>query len=140
MRRAIPVLVAALTLFGAAACGSDSKNSSGQSATTTAPEEHRATAAEVSNGLKQLETTVAGVAAAAGSDKAKAKSLTEQIEPVWKKIEGTIKANDQDTYVRFEDNFALLEKAADSGDAAKAQQAAGEVSKAVAGYLSKYPG
>jgi hypothetical protein len=132
--------VAALAGLAMAGCSSSSKDSSSSgSATTVAPEDLRASAAEVGAGLKHLQAIAVDVATA-GNDKAKAKSLTDQIEPVWKKVEGTVKANDKDAYVSFEDNFALLEKSANSGDAAKAEQAATGVSKAVAAYLSKFPG
>ena len=49
------------------------------------------------------------------------KTLNDTIEPAWQPIEGTIKANDPDTYITFEDNFAVLGDAIDSDDAAKAQ-------------------
>lgn len=103
------------------------------------PEDRRASAAEVSKGLRQIETTAAEVAAA-GVDKARATRAAGRIEPVWETIEGTVKANDPDAYIAFEDAFALLENAADQGDAAKAQQGADSVSKTVAAYLAKYPG
>jgi hypothetical protein len=118
------------------ACGDD--KGSGESG--TAPEERRASAADVAKGLKQIESTASAVADAAGTDKAKAKQLDEQIEPVWESIEGTIKANDANAYLAFEDSFAALGKAADSGDATKAKTAADAVSKGVAGYLAKYAG
>jgi len=128
-------LVTGMLLLGLAACG----DSSGK-ATSPAPEDVRASAATVAAGLKQIETTAASIATAAATDKSRAKDLDGQIEPVWMTIEGTVKANDPDAYITFEDNFSNLEKAADSGDATKAQSAATAVSQAVTAYLAKYPG
>jgi hypothetical protein len=78
--------------------------------------------------------------AAAGADKAKATELDSQIGPQWKRIEGTIKPNDQNTYLSMEDGFAVLDKAADDGGAASAAKGADAVSTAVTSYLAKYPG
>jgi len=111
-----------------------------QTATSSqAPEEKRATAAEVATGLRKIDDTAKGVASKAAGDKAGAQALDAQIEPVWKTIEGTVKANSQDGYATFEDSFALLESSANAGDAAKAGTASTAVSKAVADYLAKYP-
>jgi hypothetical protein len=133
--RVLRLLIVALGLtLTAAACGDDDSSSD------PAPEDVRAPAAEVATGLKQIVTVTADLAKAAGSDKNRAKSLHEQIEPVWHGIEGTVKANDRDAYLAFEDSFALLKRAADDSDAAKATEAAGTVSKTAAAYLAKYPG
>jgi hypothetical protein len=93
----------------------------------------------VATGLRKIDDTAKGVAAKAASDKAGAQALDAQIEPVWKTIEGTVKANSADGYATFEDNFPLLESAANAGDAAKAGTASTAVSKAVSDYLAKYP-
>jgi hypothetical protein len=104
-----------------------------------APEAQRASAADVATGLRKIDDTAKGVASKAAGDKAGAQALDAQIEPVWKTIEGTVKANSADGYATFEDNFPLLESAANAGDAAKAGTASSAVSKAVADYLAKYP-
>lgn len=138
-RRLARLLLAALAVaLVAGACGGSGDDNASPS--TTAPEEHRATAAEVASGLPKIEQIARNLAAAAESDQAEAKDLSEQIEPVWRPIEGTIKANDQDAYLSFEDSFAVLEKAADDGDAAKATEAAGTVEATAVAYLAKYPG
>jgi len=98
-----------------------------------------ASPAEVATGMADIKATVAAIAAA-GTDKEKMQSEVEKIEPAWAKIEGTVKANDVDAYLAFEDAFAVLEKAAEEGDAAAAKTAAGTVTQAVDDYLAKYPG
>ena len=118
---------------------SDSANSSG-GATTLAPEEVKAPAAEVTKGLNEIKVIAADIAAKAGTDKAAAKASSDMIEPVWRTIEGTIKGNSADTYLTFEDDFTALANAADSGDAANARTAAAAVDKAVTDYLAQHPG
>jgi hypothetical protein len=149
MRRRRPGAMAAMTIAFAlvAGCSSDDKTTVTPAATagasadeSQAPEEVRASAADVSAGLTQIRGITAQAAQTVGSDKAKAKELNEQIEPVWEHVEGTVKANDSDAYIIFEDSFAQLGKAVDAGDAAKAQQAATTVATTVTEYLEKYPG
>ncbi len=130
-----------LALF-AGACSSNDKSTVTQSSTASAsqaPEDVKAPAAEVTAGLQQIQDITAQVAQAVGSDKATASDLNEQIEPVWQKIEGTVKSNDSEAYITFEDSFAALGKAVDSGDSAKAQEAANTVATTVAAYVAAYP-
>jgi hypothetical protein len=139
-------LTIALALV-AGACSSDDKTTSTQSAIagssedeSKAPEEVRAAATEVTAGLMQIRDTTARIAQAVGSDKAKAEELNDQIEPVWELVEGTVKANDSDAYITFEDSFAELKKAIENGDSAKAQRAVTTVATTVTAYVGKYPG
>jgi len=133
--RGIAVVLLALTV-GGAACGGDKEKKASE------PDRYelRASAKDVATGLGRLETLTNQVALAVSADARAAKTQAEGIEKIWEPIEGTIRANDKDSYIRFEDNFAALEKAADSADSAKAQSAARDVSDAVKAYLAKYPG
>jgi hypothetical protein len=142
--RSTRILAAALglTALAGGACSASKSATPPPSQTPTssqAPEEKRATAAEVATGLGKIDDTAKGVASRAAGDKAGAQAIDAQIEPVWKTIEGTVKANSQDGYATFEDSFGLLESAANAGDAAKAGTASATISKAVADYLAKYP-
>jgi hypothetical protein len=139
---AVGIMTMGLAL-GAGACSSNDNTSTApnQSASASqAPEDVRAPDAAVATGLKQIQDITGQVAQSVASDKSKAKDLNEQIEPVWETIEGTVKANDSSSYITFEDSFAALEKAVDSGDAAKAQQAATTVASTATAYLQTYPG
>jgi len=131
---AVAVLLA-ITL-GAVACGSDNKTDKAQ----PAPEDLRAPASQVAAGLGKLDGLVNQIGLAAGADAKAAKEQVKGIEEIWEPIEGTIRANDKDAYIRFEDDFAAIEKAVGSGDAAKAQSSAADVSAAIKAYLAKYPG
>ena len=133
--------VAALTVM-AGACSSSDKGSAPTStaSSSAAPEDVRAPDAQVAAGLGQIKTIANQVAQLTATDKATAKQVDDQIEPAWQQIEGTVKANDPDTYLTFEDSFADLEQAVDSGDAAKAQQTASTVSATVDAYVAKHPG
>lgn len=97
-------------------------------------------ASGVTAGLRDIVSYAATAAATTGSDKAAAKAALERIEPAWRPVEDEIKGHDQGTYLRFEDNFAVLEKAVEEGDAAKARAAADAISAAVEAYLQKFPG
>ena len=134
--RGVAVLLA-LTM-GGVACGSDGDKK--KDAEKQAPEDLRAPAAAVTAGLGQIDAIVAQIGLAASADAKQAKELAEGIEPTWEKIEGTIRDNDKDAYIRFEDDFAALTKAAEAGDGPKAQQTAADVADAVKAYLAKFPG
>jgi hypothetical protein len=143
MRAVRVVALAAAVSALAVGCGNDSGSGppagAGTATTTPAPEDVTTSPAAVAAGLRQIATVAAQVAAA-GTAKVKASSLADQIEPIWQTIEGTIKANDQNIYLAFEDNFALLTTGAEAGDTAKTRQGAAGVTKATADYLARYPG
>jgi hypothetical protein len=130
-------------VVGLAGCSSGA----GPSTTSTPPSSPPAasgnqpvTATDVATGLRKIEHTAQEIAKVAGTDKARAVSLADEIEPAWKPIEDVVKKNDQNIYLTMEDNFAVLEKAADDGDAAAAAKGANAVSSAVQAYLAKYSG
>jgi hypothetical protein len=133
-----------VSAVGLAGCSGGGDTSVAPAAPTTtsaaAPQEQSANAAEVAAGLRKIDQLAKGIAESAGTDKARAASIDGQIEPTWKPIEDTVKANDQDTYLTMEDNFAVLEKAADEGDAAAATKGSAAISSAVQAYLAKYSG
>ena len=132
--RGIAVILLALTV-GGAACGGDKEKKASEDRY-----ELRASAKDVATGLGQIETLTTQIALAVSADAKAAKAQAEGIEKLWEPIEGTIRANDKDSYIRFEDDFAALEKAAGDADSTKAQTAAKDVSEAVKAYVGKYPG
>jgi hypothetical protein len=136
MRGAAAVVL--ILAVGGVACGSGGKSKDAASA--QAPEDLRAPAAAVTAGLGTVNSLTAQIALAASADAKSAKQLNAGIEPAWRVIEGTVRANDKDLYIRFEDDFAALTKAADTGDGPKAQQAAADISEAVKAYQAKFPG
>jgi len=133
----LAAVLLALTMAGAA-CGSGG-GSKGKEA-NEAPEAHQAPAAQVTAGLGQIKDLAAQIGSAAAADAKSAKTLDDGIEPAWNKIEGTVRTNDQDLYLRFEDDFAALSMAASAGDGAKAQQTSSDIADAVKAYLAKFPG
>jgi hypothetical protein len=144
----VGMVILLLGSFVLGACGGDDDDSGGSgsgsgsgSGTEVAPEDLRASDAEVAAGLATLKTTVTQTAAAveAGS-KNTAETLDAKIEPTWQPIEGTIKANDPDSYITIEDNFAVMSNAAKDMDADKAKQAADTISSTADAYLEKHPG
>jgi len=129
------LLSGALLLTG---CGSEDKTGTPAASSTPAPESRTTTAAAVATGLQQI-TKIAADISTSISDKAKVTTLDEGIEPVWSTIEGTVKANDSDTYIALEDAFAVLGDAVKAADATKAKAGSDAVAKAVSAYLAKYP-
>jgi hypothetical protein len=129
---ATAVLSTALVLT---ACGSGSTNGT---ASTPAPEQVTTSPLAVKTGLLSIQKIAADIVATQG-DATQGAKLDEGIEPIWATIEGTVKGNDQDAYIAFEDAFALLEDAARTGNAPKAQRGSTAVSTAVSAYLAKYP-
>ena len=134
------VRVAAVVLVGLVALGACSSSSKAAAPTDTAPEQVTTTAAAVAAGLTQIKSIAAEIATESGGDQAAAKETDAKIEPIWMTIEGTVKANNPDTYLAFEDAFSALETAADTGDAAKGADGSSRVSTAVDSYLAAYPG
>ena len=132
------MLVSAVGLAGCSSGGDTSVTPAAPTTAPAAPQAQSASAAEVAAGLRKIDQLAKGIAESAGTDKARAASLDGQIEPTWKTIEDTVKANDQDTYLAMEDNFAALEKAADDGDAAAATKGSAGISSTVQAYLAKY--
>jgi len=130
--------------MGLVACGDSDKKAASNSAPETtgstataaagSPESVVSPDAEVSAGLKAL-THVADTIAAV-SDSAASKKASDGLEPVWSKVEGTVKRNDPDSYATIEEDLTLLE----SGDQAKTTSGAAEMGKTVDGYLAKFPG
>lgn|GEM_PF-1347352 len=133
-------------LLGVGACGSKQPAvtlpaSSPAARATLSPEDLRAPDPEVAHGLTVLKGIVAGVVdALVGGDKARATDTRDQIEPVWSSIEGTVKANEPDTYLTFEDQWAKIAKAIETADSAMAKGAAEVVVRTVDAYLSRHPG
>jgi hypothetical protein len=140
-RRASLMLVA-VSVVGLAGCssGGGTPPESAVPTSVLAAPERPATAAEVATGMRKIDQIAKEIAGSAGTDKTKAAGLDGQIEPTWKTIEGTVKQHDQNTYLAMEDNFAVLKKAAEDGDAAAAASGATAISSAVQAYLAKYPG
>ena len=137
--RTASLALVAISVVGLAACSSDGATSAGDTSAAAAPE-RPATATDVATGLRKIDQIAKQIAETAGTDKARAISLDGQLEPIWKQIEDTVKHNDQDTYLAMEDNFAVLEKAADEGNAAEAAKGSAGVTSAVQPYLVKYSG
>ncbi|MGH4026296.1 MAG: hypothetical protein ACRDRV_17110 [Pseudonocardiaceae bacterium] len=134
----VVLAVPAVGLTAVAGCSGDSSAPAGPA--TQAPEDQLTTPAAVTAGMRTIDRLAKGIAASAGTDRARAKDLADQIEPEWQPIEGTVKHNDQDSYLAMEDSFAVLEHSAQNGDATAAAKGAKSVSTTVQEYLSRYPG
>lgn len=104
-----------------------------------AAEAGKLSATEVAEGLNTIQV-IAGDVVSAATEKAKASMIAEGIDPIWERIEGTIKANDANSYTTMEKGLEGLVAAAKAGDAAKAGGSAGVIASAVKFYVAKFPG
>ena len=141
--RRFSLILALVGIAGLVGCSSGGDTSVAPATSAPASQVQQAqpsSAADVATGLRKIDQLAKDTAASAGTDKTKATSLDSQIEPTWATIEDTVKQNDQNTYLTMEDNFAVLEKAADDGDAAAATKGSAAISSAVQAYLAKYSG
>jgi hypothetical protein len=119
--------------FGVVACG-DRERKAVATTTTAAPEDVLAPDAEVATGLGQLVKVAEDVSRQ--QDPAASRKASDGLEPVWMKVEGTVKKNEPDLYVTIEEDLSLL----GSGEAAKTKSGAAEMAKTVDAYLAKHPG
>ncbi len=134
MKRALRLLALACTCGGllvASGCGDDDETAA--SGAKEAPESRIAPDAEVSAGLKTMVVVAKGISRV--PDEAASKKASKALEPVWMKVEGTVKKNEPDMYATIEEDLSLLE----SGDPAKTKSGATELSKTVDEYLAKHP-
>ena len=102
--------------------------------------EAKATAAQVAEGLKGVQHAAEEVAEYAGTDKVKAQKEWDEAHETWEGIEETIRDNDKDAYIEFEDALDALGAAVKAGDAKKAGAASDALAKASQAYLAKFPG
>jgi hypothetical protein len=122
-----------------AACGSDSDSgSSGNEGTeAAAPEDVKVPDATVTAGLTASSAAMTSLAARVGSG-ATAADVDELFEQ-WEGYEGTVKANEVETYLALEDAFAAMKSAIKSDDSAAAKKAAEDFKAAADEYLTKHP-
>ena len=133
MKRTLRLLTLACVSAGlllAAGCGDDEKATS---SSEPAPESRIAPDTEVAVGLKALVGVANGISKV--PNETASKKASEGLEPVWMKVEGTVKQNEPDMYATIEEDLSLLE----SGDQAKTKSGATELSDTVDDYLAKHP-
>lgn len=140
MRATRAIALSLALAIGVAACGGDDTSSDTTTTKVTSPEEHLASAAEVTAGLHDIDAIVTSIATSVNADDGKAATIEPQIEEAWKRIEGTVKANDPNAYLTFEEAFGLVGTAIEQSDGPGATAAATRVSTAVSAYLAAYPG
>jgi hypothetical protein len=136
--RRLVIAGALLLTLGVAACGSDAGSSSDEATEATEESHEVVPDSEVTAGLAELGTMGASASAAiaAGSD---ATSDVDEMFEKWESIEGTIKQNETEMYLDFEDSLANLRNAAKDKDAATAATALKSFTGTTAAYLAKHP-
>lgn len=117
------------------ACGS-SGGSSSQATTTTAPEDRIVSDAEVTAGLAATQATMAKLAA---NPELATDQALEDLFNGWVAYEGTVKKNEVEMYLTFEDALAAFTKAGKAKDAAGMTAAAATFAETAKAYLAKHP-
>ena len=103
-----------------------------------AEEEKKVSANTVAQGLKTIQDASEEIVKETGTDKVAAEKAVGVIAPVWSMIEGTIRANSQESYTALENALEELSAAAEAGDTKKAGGAAGAFTSAVNFYVAKF--
>ncbi len=128
--RALALASVSAGLLVSGGCGGDDKKAT---SSDPAPESQIAPDTEVAVGLKALVGVATGISKIPNATASK--KASDGLEPVWMKVEGTVKKNEPDMYARIEEDLSLLE----SGDQGKTKSGATELSKTVDEYLAKHP-
>jgi len=134
MRSKGPIALAmtAVLLFGGVACG-DSKEAESTEETGHAivPD------AAVTQGLAATQQLLADIESGKTTDKTKA---LDAVEASWASYEGTIKQNEVEMYLAFEDALAAMQKAVKAGNSADITTAKTKFATTAQTYLAKHPG
>ena len=130
-----------LVPIGLAACGGDD-DSGGAPITTSAdedesPENVIVSDQDVATGLAE---TAAKMTALAAAPESATDEGVQDVYELWEGYEGTVKRNEPDMYLNFEDVLGSFKKGAESGDAVAMQSAITEFGKQTATYLAAHPG
>jgi hypothetical protein len=136
----VGVLVMASSLL--VACGGDGSSDSSDAGGSTGSTEFVGTYdivsdAVVAHGLASTSAEMTGVAAA--PETATPDAVLKVFEN-WGSYEGTIKQNQPDSYLTFEDALGAFKKGAENGDAVGMQTAISDFSTMATQYLATYPG
>jgi hypothetical protein len=126
--------LALLVSFGTlTACGSDKKSSS-----TEATQETYVVvpAATVAKGLADTAALMTQLSASPTT----ADSQLDRVESGWQSYEGTVRTNDPNSYLTFEDVLASFDDAAKAKDGTKMATQVAAFGTASAAYLAKFPG
>ena len=131
-RRPVALAMTAILLFGGAACGGDDKQ-----ADETTEETHAVVPdAVVTQGLAATQQLMADIASGKQADKTKG---FDAVEASWASYEGTIKQNEVNIYLDFEDALAAYQKALKANNTADAATASTKFATTAQSYLAKHP-
>ena len=141
MHRLLSASAAVVAVAGLAlavpACSSS--KTSGGSSSTQAPEDQLVSAADVAAGLAGIQQLNSTAALTLDRDQAGAKATLDQVETSWRTIEGTVKHNDVNAYLDFEDALGSLRNGVDQNNVDKATTAAAAFATHASTYLDTWP-
>lgn len=136
MRSKGPIALAmtAIMLFGGATCGGNGKEAA------EAPEETGYAVvpdAVVTQGLAATQQLLADIESGKSTDKDKA---LDAVEASWASYEGTIRKNEVEIYLAFEDALAAMQKAVKDNNSADITAAKTKFATSAQTYLAKHSG
>jgi hypothetical protein len=121
----------AILLFTGAACGDDKEAEESESAG------HEIVAdSVVTSGLATTLQLLSDIESGKTTDKTKA---LDDVETSWASYEGTIKQNEVDMYLAFEDALAGIQKAVKASNTADLTTAKAKFAATAQTYLAKHP-
>jgi hypothetical protein len=131
-------MIGLLLIVPLASCGGDDDSTSRESAETSGSEGYEIVSdQEVATGL--AETTARMTTLAAAPETATEAAVLDLYD-LWGSYEGTIKQNEREMYLAFEDALGVFKKGAESGDAVGMQSAISDFGDTAAQYLAAHPG
>ena len=135
--------VTVTVLVGACGSARDSASDTSRS-TATAGDTGDETYAVVSNaavaqGLAALMPLAAASSSQIASGSEGAEAAVAAMYEKWFEFEGTVRRNDQGTYLDLEDALGAIKAAQTTGDAAKAAKGAADLASMSSAYLAKFP-
>lgn len=132
--------VLAVAAMTAAGCGGGSGGDGGEKGTrTTTPEERIVPDSQVTAGIATLEEQAGRVESLVATDPAAAEKVAADAQEHWLTFEGTVKKNETDMYLRFEDALSDLNLGAQKGSVEQVKRGATDLRQVAADYLAARP-
>lgn len=133
------VAVLAVAASAVTGCGGGSDDGAAKGTTTTAPEERIVPDSVVTAGLATLKGQAAEAESLIATDPVAAEKAAAAAQETWLGFEGTVKKNETDMYLRFEDALSDLNLGAQKGSVEQVKRGAADLRATAGDYLAAHP-